>query len=313
MIGLNWFLGAQVCFEIAALIFLIKVTEIAVVMSHPFLERALFTFLLFGIVGVISVEAVRSIGRLRPAPMPIGGGPGVTVSVPQGAPFVAPEPNRSSTADISKAPMRRKPNADSAIPNTSTGLATPPAINARPLEQRVHEPPDLSFFLFSKNGQPKFSVLNTGTETGEQPKWTIAMADLTNGYYPKDYGDNTSQPLPIPIKKIDDFVKTNTLLGNVEIFNQPTVDHIKTGDRLFGFMGITCANCPTERKIWLYWEVGVGGWYAPFSPVNPDEKLFRQPNMSNSDVDELMSRIVPIVKRIAIREGEAPGIDLTRP
>lgn len=312
MIGLNWFLGAQVCFAFAALIFLIKVTEIAIVMNHPFLERALFTFLLFGIVGIIAVEAIRGIGKL-PTPSPIGAGSGATTLIPQSGPVAAPEPNRGPAGDISKPPIRTKQNAGVGTPNASIGLAMPPALNSRPVEQPITEPPDLSFLLFSKNGEPRFSVLNSGSETGEQPKWTIAIADLSNGNYPKDYGDNTSQPLPIPTKKIDDFVKPHTSLGNFEIFNQPALVHIKTGDRLFGFLGITCANCPTETKIWLYWEVGVGGWHAPFSPVNPREKLFRQPNMSNSEVDELLSRIVPIEKRIAIGEGEAPGIDLTRP
>jgi hypothetical protein len=175
-------------------------------------------------------------------------------------------------------------------------------------------PADLSFFFFSENGQPRFSIVNTGDESAQEPKWTMALVDLSNEYYPHYKSDpESSEPLPIPTQKIDDFVKRHTSLGNFEIFNEATSNHVKTGDRIFGLAGITCSNCPADRKMWLYWEVGAGGWYASFSPLKPDEKLFKQPNMSNVEIDDLLSRAVPLGERIPINEGQAPGFDLTRP
>jgi hypothetical protein len=62
----SWFTGAAICFSAAALLFLLKVAEIAIVMNHPFWERAVFTLALFSAVGLATVEGVRGINRIRP-------------------------------------------------------------------------------------------------------------------------------------------------------------------------------------------------------------------------------------------------------
>ncbi len=67
--GFNLATGAEACFAMAALVILAKITEIVVRASgHPLLERAIFTFVLFGVIGVGTVELIRWIEENRPKP-----------------------------------------------------------------------------------------------------------------------------------------------------------------------------------------------------------------------------------------------------
>lgn len=63
-----WFVGAQAVLAVAAILFLVKVIEIAVIMDHPFGERAMFTVALFGMVGLLTTEGIRGISKIRPKP-----------------------------------------------------------------------------------------------------------------------------------------------------------------------------------------------------------------------------------------------------
>ena len=60
-------LYAEVFFIVAAIIFLAKIVQIAVTINYPFWERAMFTFVISGLVGVGVVELIRAIEKNRPA------------------------------------------------------------------------------------------------------------------------------------------------------------------------------------------------------------------------------------------------------
>lgn len=136
----------------------------------------------------------------------------------------------------------------------------------------------------------------------------------TNEYYPHYPEDpDSSEPLPILTKEIDDFVKGRTLSGNFEVFNEETLQLMKHGDKIFGLIGIGCMNCPRDSKFWFYWEVGKGGWYAPFSPLPKGIGVFKQPNLSDDQADRLISQIVSVQSRIAIVDGQGAFLDLTKP
>jgi hypothetical protein len=64
----RWFVTAQMCLAVAAMLFLVKIIEIAVITSHPFWERAIFTVALFGAVGLLTAEGIRGINSIRPLP-----------------------------------------------------------------------------------------------------------------------------------------------------------------------------------------------------------------------------------------------------
>lgn len=53
--------GVNLCFIIVATLFAAKVTHVAVIAVDPIWQRVLFTFLLFGLIGVGVVEAVRGV------------------------------------------------------------------------------------------------------------------------------------------------------------------------------------------------------------------------------------------------------------
>lgn len=175
-------------------------------------------------------------------------------------------------------------------------------------------PPFLTLRFFRNGGEPRFSIANVGDAAGIRPKWTIALADYTNEYYPHYLDDpDSSEPLPIPTNEIDDFVKGHSFSGNFEIFNQRTLQLVKAGDKIFGLIGIGCLNCPQDSKFWFYWEVGEGGWYAPFIPIPSGVGVFKQPNLSGDQADSLIMKIVPAPSRVGIIQGQGASVDLTQP
>jgi hypothetical protein len=80
-----------------------------------------------------------------------------------------------------------------------------------------NKPADLRVEFFSERGEPRFTIFNEGDEPAVRPKWTIALANYTNEYYPHYRDDpESSEPLPIPTVEEDDFVKSRSYLGNVK-------------------------------------------------------------------------------------------------
>jgi hypothetical protein len=170
----------------------------------------------------------------------------------------------------------------------------------------------MSFYI--QGGNPRFSIFNSGGEVAQQPKWSFALGDFTNEYYPHYPSDpSSSQPLPIPTDKVDDYVKPHSYLGNFAVFNDATANLIKSGDQIFGFATISCLNCAGSKSYWLYWEVGIGGWYADYTPLEKDAQLFKQGNLSRSEVDQRISRWIPASGRIPLKNGSPWQIDLTQP
>jgi len=217
------------------------------------------------------------------------------------SPVTPPGPNVATpTPTLATAPLVHKPPARSNTPNQ-----IPPA---------QPQTPDVSMSFYTEGGNPRFSIFNSGGEAAQQPKWTFALGDLTNEYYPHYPSDpNSSQPLPIPTNKVDDYVKPHSYLGNFAVFNDVTANFIKSGDQIFGFATISCSNCAGSRSYWLYWEAGNGGWYANFTPLDKDAQLFKQGNLSRSEVDERISRWIPAIGRIPLKDGSPWKLDLTQP
>jgi hypothetical protein len=57
---------AEVCFIVAGLLLLFKVAWFAIAGNYPFWERAIYTFVLFGLIGIVIVELVVFIEKRRP-------------------------------------------------------------------------------------------------------------------------------------------------------------------------------------------------------------------------------------------------------
>ena len=202
----------------------------------------------------------------------------------------------------------------SKFPHDNAVRVTKPAASSGSQTILQAEGADVSMSFYIEGGTPRFSIFNSGGEAAQQPKWTFALGDLTNEYYPHYPSDpNSSQPLPIPTDKVDDYVKPHSYLGNFAVFNDATANLIKTGDQIFGFVTISCLNCAKNRSYWFYWDTGNGGWYADFMPLPKDAQLFKQGNLSRTEVDERVSRVVPAIARIPLKTGSPWKLDLSQP
>ncbi len=134
----------------------------------------------------------------------------------------------------------------------STPSARKPPKHTKPLTTLSPQPqaPDVSMTFYIEGGNPRFSIFNSGDEAAQQPKWSFALVGLTNEYYPRYPSDpNSSQPLPIPTNKIDDYVKPHSYPGIFAVFNNATANLIKSGDQIFGFVGISCATVQETGAI----------------------------------------------------------------
>lgn len=195
----------------------------------------------------------------------------------------------------------------SPVPQAGTPESNPqPALATRPVKPKPNSPsrlpPTVSMRFFIQADELRFSIWNGGDETAQNPKYTFGLANFTNQYYPHYKSDpDASEPLPIPTNLVNDYVKPHVALGNFAVLNDLALQHVKRGDRLFGMATISCMNCPDDETVWLYWEVGHGGWYAPISqpdigPTGP----FKGPSLSNEQIDFWLSKYAPIGTRTAI-------------
>lgn len=64
----------------------------------------------------------------------------------------------------------------------------------------------------------------------------------------------------------DQFIKGHdkTELGPINI-RPEFLKELKLGDPIIGTAALTCANCERSRGYWIFYKVGVGGWFAETS------------------------------------------------
>lgn len=173
------------------------------------------------------------------------------------------------------------------------------------------EKPDLGFAFFTHEGELRFNIVNATSEAGMNPKFWFGIDDLTHPYaFPSK--PKIAQPLPIPAKTLDDFARPKEGLGNFEVLNDVAKSHVRTGDRLFGVAFITCLNCGGQISYWLYYEVGGTGWYSPIRPgANTEFPYFQSENVSNSDINGALNKLVPAIERIPLPDRDSFPIQLT--
>ena len=100
-------------------------------------------------------------------------------------------------------------------------------------------------------------LLNKSHAVVRNPSGLIALWNLDNL-------GNQPNPLQIPSYSGDAFIKPGQRLLPLPLAGHPNVkNQIKKGDRIFGFITVTCLNCEGTKIFWVYAVQGVGGWYAP--------------------------------------------------
>jgi len=281
MMGVDWFphnlLISQICFGVCGALCLAKTIGHAV--QHEGSTRrhkVVFCVLICGAIIAVDGTPIWTIQSHRhkvdiEVARNSGGEDRPTLN-----PTPAPAPKSSSSPTEPKSPSAKKP--------VSAKL-----------------PPSVSMRFFVQAGELRFAIWNGGDETAQNPKYSFGLADFTNQYYPHYKSDpDSSEPLPIPTNLVNDYVKPHVGLGNFAVLNDLTMQYVKPGDKLFGMATISCMNCPGDRTIWLYWEVGHGGWIAPFSHQNIGNGPFKGPSLSNEQIDFWLSKFVHPNARIPI-------------
>jgi len=68
--------------------------------------------------------------------------------------------------------------------------------------------------------------------------------------------------LPIPVF-VGDWIRPHESMGPQAVFGTELVKPaVKPGDRLFGFILVTCPECIVTREYWVYEVFDEGGWYC---------------------------------------------------
>jgi hypothetical protein len=175
------------------------------------------------------------------------------------------------------------------------------------------KPPALVPVFFDKDNL-SFRLGNLGDTAATEPKFTIGIANLTKQYLASyDGKEPKPEPLPIPTKKVDDFVRPHESIEKFVVINDLSKPYVKTGDRLFGQFWITCQNCDKWRYYLLYWQVGKGGWYTEIPVGQAAGAFVTSPSLSDQEIDKDIDDLVPRQTRTAIFPDYETMLKATRP
>jgi hypothetical protein len=84
------------------------------------------------------------------------------------------------------------------------------------------------------------------------------------------------------------------------IYSQSSGDKVKEGDRVFGWVEVTCPDCLYTRRYWVNAFHGIGGWYAEMPLNQPPPMNFVYRSMGR--IDEVLPSLVPINSRRSIEQ-----------
>jgi hypothetical protein len=177
------------------------------------------------------------------------------------------------------------------IPPTTVGPRPKPAPAPASLEVVFYGKDDLRFWL-----------LDNGDIAAEKPKFTFGLANMSHQFL-ADYDGKGAQvePLPIPTKELDDYVRPHESLSTFIVLNNEARPFVRTGDRLLGQFQVVCMNCDRIRNYWVFWGVGIGGWYYEIPAGTPTNIPFIQTTgWSEAEIDRAADSLAPFNKRVSI-------------
>lgn len=90
---------------------------------------------------------------------------------------------------------------------------------------------------------------------------------MDSGVWDLDNGD--SNPLRIPVQ-VGDFIPAHEGLGPWSIAASEYTAPPKPGDRLFGFIAVSCPTCKRTKAYWVYAVNGSVAWYSEVKTGYPD-------------------------------------------
>jgi hypothetical protein len=141
-------------------------------------------------------------------------------------------------------------------------------------EETAH--PDVTLRLAYPES-PAVMLINLSDVVAREVKYWAAIWNL-----------ETKNTLPIPVATFD-YIRAHEGGGPLAFFGLPNVQSLlNIGNRLAGFVGVTCPNCVTTHYYWVYviWEEG--GWFSEL----PNGK---SPNLAS------LSKAIPVIAEDADR------------
>ena len=145
--------------------------------------------------------------------------------------------------------------ADKVIPAPATQAPPPPPHHHVAVATPQPSGPDVSAKLVYPE-QPALLLQNKSDTTA---RGAAALMQTWNLDRPKD-----KSILNIPFStEPNGFIKNGAYMVPISLMGRPDVmSQVNPGDRIVGWMTVTCPDCVRVRAYWFYFVVGKGGWYA---------------------------------------------------
>jgi len=145
-----------------------------------------------------------------------------------------------------------------------------------------------------------FRMVNESDAIVRDAKYTFILTDL-DGPRTVETKDGATFPqlLQIPtVVNANDFLRPRDRYIPRELV--PTfpgaASVVKKGDRVFGYVTVTCPNCVKVRRYWLYFTHGSEiGWYSEFEAKQKVELPIGRLLL---DTEQTLNKLVPSDKRI---------------
>ena len=86
------------------------------------------------------------------------------------------------------------------------------------------------------------------------------------------------------------------------------MNHVKSGEIIFGVAWVTCINCIKDRAYYVYWKAGEGGWYAEQNPKQLELPKPIATAYSDMQINEYLDKLVPKISATTckIHSAKAP-------
>ena len=164
---------------------------------------------------------------------------------------------------------------------------SPPKPPHPPAPKPSEEKPDVSVVLvYSK--EPALILNNTSNVVAREIKYWFAIWNLNR------IANNMPSPLQIPSATAD-WIRPKDRVGPMNIFNR-VLSQLQSGDRLTGYIGVTCPNCLKTRLFWVDINYDQGGWYAEMTPREVESMK------TAINIPKQLPDGIPVNRRIAIND-----------
>jgi hypothetical protein len=151
--------------------------------------------------------------------------------------------------------------------------------------------PDVTMRLVGPK-HPALILENISDTVAHQIKYALALLKIGSGL-----------PVAIPIGTYD-FLRPHDQGGPLNLFDSPAVlQTVHEGDKMFGWIQISCPLCLLTHYFYAYIDLGRAGWYAEVTKDRHEQivKWLRDNGPYNTDDADRIVSVIPLERRINIQ------------